>query len=177
MPISLIIEDGAMPTGANVYADIAYADGYLASRGVSAWADADDDTKLAALVRAADTLNSYRWKGITVAPGRIMAWPRKGMAYAEGTPVPDNIVPAQVANAQCELAGSILADEADPLAPVNTSQGAVVSEKVDVIAVSYAAPDTNAYSGKTGYPAVDALLRPFLAGGSGKFGIVEMERG
>ena len=36
--MSLIVEDGTMPEGANTYASVADADAYLLSRGVSDWA-------------------------------------------------------------------------------------------------------------------------------------------
>jgi hypothetical protein len=166
-----------MPEGANSYTDIAGADAYLSSRGALDWAIADDDTKAAALVRACDTLNTYHYKGQVSAPGRVMAWPRKQMVYADGSPAPMDAIPAQVINAQIELAGNIITDSADPLAPVDKSQGAVTSEKVDVISVSYATPETNAYKGLTGFPAVDALLRGFLSGNGGRFGVVEVGRG
>lgn len=177
MAIPLIVEDGSMKDGANTYATTAQADAYLAARGAEKWAELDDDGKTIALIRAADTLNSYNWKGVTAKPGRVMTWPRKGVAYADGTPVKEDEVPLQIVNAQCELAGAIVTNEADPLAPVDTTVGAVTSEKVDVIAVSYAEPDSNAYTGITGYPAVDGLLKQFLRGGSGRFGVVEVGRG
>lgn len=179
MPIELIVETGTMPPGANTYVSLDDYRNYKAQRDPEYDPDAaDSEGEKSTLIRATDTLNSYRWKSVAVDPGRIMAWPRKHMEYADGSPVHDNVVPAQVVAAQCEIAGAIEAAEGkDPLAPVDASQGAITSEKVDVIAVSYATPDTNAYTGKTGYPAVDALLRPFLRGGSGAFGIVEMGRG
>lgn len=177
MTIKLTVEDGTMPEGANTYADMDFVNAYLASRGVAGWAEADADSRAAALIRAADVLNSYYWKGETAEPGRVMTWPRKGMCYAGGVGVPENSVPVQVQNAQCEIAGAVIAGDTDPLAQVDTAKGAVTSEKVDVIGVSYTDPSTNSYSGKTGYPAVDGLLRPFLGGMGGGFGIVELGRG
>ena len=177
MPISLIVEDGSVMQNANTYVGIEYADSYLAQRGASEWADKEDDDKAAALIRASDTLNSFKWNGVTVEPGRIMAWPRKHMLFTDKSPVQENFIPEQIKSAQCEIAADILLNGADPLAPVDASRGAVTSESVDVISIAYATPETNNYSGATGYPAVDGLLRPFLSGGEGRFGIVELGRG
>ena len=177
MSIKLIVEDGTLPENANTYADVDFADAFLASRGAAEWAIADEETKATALIRATDTLNSYRWKGLPVEDTRIMAWPRTGVVYASGTEVPADVVPIQVKNATCELAGNIVATHTDPLAQVDTSVGAVTSEKVDVIGVSYAAPETNTYTGKTGFPFVDALLRPFLKGYGKGLSVVELGRG
>ena len=177
MSIDLVVEDGTMPDGANTYADIDFADAFLASRGAAEWAVADEDTKAAAIIRATDTLNSYRWKGLPVEDTRIMAWPRTGVVYASGAGVPADTVPIQVKNATCELAGNIVATHTDPLAQIDASVGAVTSEKVDVIGVSYAAPETNAYTGKTGFPFIDALLRPFLKSNGKGLSVVELGRG
>ena len=178
MAIQFTVEDGQMPDGANTYASLDDFQKYVAQRdpGYDP-SSADVDVESANLIRAADFLNSLRWKGTTAKPGRILAWPRKGMVYADCSPVGENEIPVQVINAQCEVAASMAGQDSDPLAPVDKTVGAVTSEKVDVIAVSYSSPDTNAYSGKTGYPAVDALLASFLSGGSGKFGIVDVRRG
>ena len=177
MPITLIVEDGTMPAGANSYVDIASADNYLAQRGAYAWVGKEDDEKASALIRAADTLNTFNWNGADAESGRIMAWPRKHMLFIDKSPVQENFIPDQIKSAQCEIAADILLNQADPLAPVDTSQGAVTSEKVDVVSLTYATPETNNYNGITGYPAVDGLLRPFLSGNEGKFGVVELGRG
>lgn len=178
MAAPLVIEDGSMPIGANTYAGLAEADAYLSGRGIAAWAAMDEDSKAVTLIRAADVLNGYRWQGSPVAPGRIMAWPRAGLSYddAAETPVPADAVPTAVVMAQCELAGELAGGSA-PLAAVNTSAGPVTSEKVDVVAVTYGDPADSAYTGVTGFPAVDGLLRPFLLRASRKFGLVELVRG
>lgn len=182
----LIIEDGSLPVGANSYADIAAADAYALARApaaaeFAAWLAADTARKTALLIRATDVLNSYAWKGAPVLAQRLMAWPRAGVAYADGTAVGAEAVPPQVAQAQCELAAALL-NGAEPLAAVDTTRGAVLSEGVAGISISYAAPDSGSHAGSTGFPAVDALLRGFLAasggcGGNGGCGMTEAGRG
>ena len=173
----LIIENGKMPDGANTYAGLDEADAYLSGRGLAAWAEADIASRSAALLRAADVLNSYAWRGNTAAPGRVMAWPRSGMAYAGGEAVPADRVPVRVVQAQCELAGAMIGGDT-PLAAVDKSRGPVTVERVDAVSVSYADPRSCVYAGATGYPAVDALLRPFLRPGlGGGFCLKETGRG
>jgi hypothetical protein len=170
MPVQLIVEDGSMPDGANTYVDAGFVDAYLEARGNAAWLAANDDVRTIALVRAADVLNSYRWKGVSSSPGRIMAWPRKNVAYADATPVPENVIPAQVKNAQCELAALINGGE-NPLAPV-AHAGKIISEShsvtdggVDVLGAD-SHSDSYTYekgvSYETLYPAIVGLLRDFL---------------
>ena len=86
--MSLIVEDGTMPEGANTYASVADADAYLLSRGVSDWAappssDLEPDPQLsakeAALIRSADYLNGLKWKGEKIEYDWPMAWPRAGV--------------------------------------------------------------------------------------------------
>ena len=119
MTIELTVETGAIVENANSYVKLTFADAYLASRGNADWAKGEEDARATALIRAADVLNSYRWKGQPVEPGRIMAWPRRGMEYSPGNPVSENVVPIQVQNSQCEIAAAIVARGADPLGQVD----------------------------------------------------------
>ena len=170
MPARLTIEDGSMPDNANTYVDIGFADGYLGTRGNAAWLAADAEAKAVALIRSADVLNSYPWKGNAAAPDRIMAWPRKGVAYADKTPVPEEVIPQQVKNAQCELAALINGGE-NPLAPV-AHAGKVISESHSVSEGGIDALGGDSHSDsytyekgvsyETLYPAVAGLLRAFL---------------
>lgn len=178
MAITIIVEDGSMPSGANSYVSLGEFAEYAEERGQGAeWNKFDESSRQSALIRAADTLNTYNWKGSPAESGRVMTWPRKGMVYADGATVPESFIPTQMKLAQCELAMNVLFNSVDPLAPVDTASGAVTSERVDVISVSYGDPSTNNYSGQTGYPAVDAWLKPFLKGGSGRFSLGEIGRG
>lgn len=177
MAVALIIEDGSMPEGANTYASLAFIKEYLEARARMGFSDMDEAEQAAIMLDATAYINIQSYEGVTAKPGRIMAFPRKDLQYADGTPVPQNVVPAQVPIAQAELCG-FMAEGEDLLAPVDKSQGVITSERVDVIAVSYAEPDTSSYVGHTGYPAVDGLLNAFLKGsGSGSFGVVEVGRG
>lgn len=130
--MALILEDGTMPEGANVYADVETADVWQMARGSESWpADEDPETvakKESALVLAADYLNGLKWKGKRAVSGRVMAWPRVGVIDGDGYHVADDVVPQQVVNANCFLAR--LAFEGEELQPSLERGGRVQSEKV-----------------------------------------------
>jgi hypothetical protein len=178
MSVELIVEDGIIKNDANTFISLENFQAWLKQRDPEYEPAAGEaDTEASALIRSCDVLNSYSWKGENVDPERVMSWPRKGMLYPDNIPVPENKIPARVIMAQCEIAKDLLNDGADPLDRVDVSKGAVTSEKVDAIGVTYAEPASNNYSGITGFPGVDALLKPFLRGSGGKFGVVELGRG
>ncbi|KAL1110000.1 hypothetical protein AAG570_014016, partial [Ranatra chinensis] len=160
--MTLIIEDGTMPAGANSYATVAQADDRLIARGNTKWGSLTLQDKEKILLQACDVINSYSYLGKTTLPGRIMAFPRIGIEYSEGVPVPENFIPLQVIYAQIEIAGSMASDSFMPLKRVDTTKGAVTSASVDVISVSYSDPVKSSYQGTTGFPYVDSLLKPFF---------------
>ncbi|MEQ8396505.1 DnaT-like ssDNA-binding protein [Thalassobaculum sp.] len=137
--------------GVDVYADRAEADAYFAVRGVTAWSDADEAARDAALVRATGWLEGhYRWVGRLVDPSQPLAWPRAGARDSEGRVVDG--IPDRVKAACAELALIALTQD---LAPPLERGGRVLSERVGSVEISYAA---EAPAGRS-FPAVDALLR------------------
>lgn len=133
--MTLIAEDGTKPEGANVYADVSVCNEWQQARGSETWpaSDGAEDPEItarkdAALILAADYLNGLKWKGRRAASGRVMAWPRVGVVDGDGYHVADDVVPQQVVNANCYLAG--LAFEGEELQPSLERGGRVQSEKV-----------------------------------------------
>ncbi|HSW65281.1 MAG TPA: DnaT-like ssDNA-binding protein [Dissulfurispiraceae bacterium] len=156
MPITLTVEDGTRPTGANTYASLADADAYWADRGNSTWEDATDDEKAAALIQATDYLNGLPWIGRKVAI-RVMAWPRYDVivdSYALGS----DEIPDEVVQATCYMAGEIIGG-ATPLAatdrPLTKLTAGAVSMEWD--AASSQAPE---------YPALKSILRGYIMAGN-----------
>lgn len=185
--MSLIVEDGTMPPGANSYASVEDADAYLVPRGVSGWPSPSDPpdpnlaAKEAALIRASDWLNTLLWKGERIDPLWTMAWPRAGVPLSKRDIngvmqfVPHNVVPVAVQRACIELAALIFAGE-NPLEPVERG-GRVASETVGPISTSY----FNDAPSQTLYPAVSGLIGAFLSEIPGKesklSGCVQVGRG
>ena len=167
MSIELVVEDGTMPEGANTYASPNTITAYLAPRGAKEWADLSDDDKAVFAIQATDFLNGLPYRGVPVASGRIMAWPQKGQRYADGTAVPENVVPVQVVYALCELC----AFAADGRFTFRTTReeavGSLISQNVNGVASSFAVPESDVYKGVTGFSSVDKLLAPFLKKGGG----------
>ncbi len=196
--LTLIVEDGTLPEGANCYAGLAEADAWLVPRGL--WpptpvlVDAETGeekpdavmvaAKTAALLRGADWLNVLpggRWKGKPVEEGRVMAWPR---LTAPG--VVSGVVPAGVKIANMEIA-ALFYGGSNPLAPVEHG-GAVrslsdsESETVGPLTESASRSVTYAADApaETLYPAVAGLLAPYLDVVPGRRGggrCLNLERG
>ena len=152
MPITLTVEDGTRPTGANTYASLADANAYWADRASATWADATDDEKAAALIQATDYLNGLSWTGRKVAM-RTMAWPRVDVTV-DGYAVGSDEVPDEVVNACCYMAGEFIGG-ADPLA---AQDRALSSMKVGSVEMSWEQVSSPAPQ----YPALKSILRGLL---------------
>ena len=154
MPITLTVEDGTRPTGANTYASLADANAYWADRGNATWTDATDDEKSEALIKATAYINGLSWATGTPV-GDDMAWPRSGAVAPSGGCFSMSMVPKAVVNATCYMAGEILAGN-DPLAmqdrPALEINAGAVGVKFDPNAPI--APQ---------FPAVRSILRGFLS--------------
>jgi hypothetical protein len=157
--MALIVETGAIVTGAESYCTVAFANTYLANRGYTAWDALDDtDAKEPALRKATDYMLAMfkgRWQGEIVDEDQALDWPRYDVVV-DGYEVDYTIVPEAVKRACAELA--YRASTAD-LSP-DLTQG-VISEQVGSISVTY---DKNSPQ-RTRYAYVDALLAPYLTSG------------
>lgn len=91
-------------------ASVAMADEYLAVDPVrgARWATKSTDQKGGLLVAATRRLNLFSYKGEkTGGSAQVDAWPRTGVTYPDGTPVPDTEIPLDVVNATILLAGTM----------------------------------------------------------------------
>ena len=152
MAITLIVEDGTRPTGANTYASLADANAYWADRGNATWADATDDEKSSALIQATAYLNGLSWTGSKVAP-RKMAWPRVDVEI-DGYMVGSDEIPDAVIDATCYMAGEILGG-AEPLA---AQDRALSSMTVGSVSMTWDAASPQAPQ----YPAIRSILRGYI---------------
>jgi len=180
--VAIVVETGAIVSGANSYVSVAEADAYHAARGNTAWADTSDVLKEAALIRSAEMLESmYRghWIGyktnnnVAVSP-QPLAWPRKKLVDSETEPLVDidgidigiNSIPAQIEKAQLEAA---LIELTTRIIPSVIEPGSYVqSESVDgAVSRSFfpTKPMTNTY------PILDRLLQGLASPGSNSLGM------
>lgn len=155
------------------YGTVAGADSYHAARGNAGWAGTDE-VKTAALVRASQYVDglagtttpsgcTYYWPGVK-SGGRAQrqAWPRRDAFDADGNPLADDEVPAEVVEATYEAALRELTSPGS-LNPDFQPGQVVKREKVDVLETTYAVSDNaGADALRPVFGAVDALLAPVL---------------
>jgi hypothetical protein len=95
------------------YATVAEADGRLAVDPLRSptWAPKTTDEKSVLLVASTNRLDLLNWAGEKAGgASQKNAWPRTGVTYPDGTPVPSDAVPYEVETACSLLAGSIAMD-------------------------------------------------------------------
>ncbi len=154
--MALIVETGSIVAGADAYCTEQYADDYHESMGNTAWnavVDKEAAIRKATLYMSQNYWN--RWAGIRTYQHQYLDWPRYGIV-AFGYPVQQDVIPDAIKRACADLAlkastGELLADQ----------DIAVVREKIGPIETEY---DKNASQRKK-YPAIDAMLAPYLSGG------------
>jgi hypothetical protein len=104
-----------MPTpvvGTDSYVTVAEADAYhLASIHGANWTAAVNLTKEQALLTATRMLERQEWVGTKTSPVQALDWPRTGVTYPDGTPVPSATVPQFIKDAECELALALINDQ------------------------------------------------------------------
>ncbi|MCA1906247.1 MAG: hypothetical protein LDL11_06635 [Desulfarculus sp.] len=157
MPISLVVETGAVVSGANCFVDLATADAYFALRANATWAAATTAAKEAAIIRGADFLcQAYRFKGARYQQTQALCWPRIGVSDGDGRAIAFNVIPQALRDANCEAALRALGGD---LAPDETKE--VVRKSVA------GAVDTTYRAGSPAktYPVIDRLLAGLVQGG------------
>jgi len=150
--MTIIVETGAIVSGANSYVSLADADSYHSLRLNAGWTGTDA-VKEAALVRAAQYIDvRYSFDGVPMNSEQPMAWPRYIWLDTDNRYVPSDSIPQCVKDAQCEVALLAISGE---LLPAQDRGGRIASQSVSGVAVSYFA---DAPSGRT-FPLIDAILR------------------
>lgn len=117
-----------LTVGADSYATVAELQARASEYGGALPSDTVAQAVL--LRRAAEAMNALPWRGIPATPEQPLAWPRRGVPG-----VGHDAIPLAVKAAQCALAAELHTDDMDP---PEQRRGAVVRERVDVLAVEYA---------------------------------------
>jgi hypothetical protein len=158
--MSLTLEDGSGVAGAVSFVQASFADTFHAARGNTAWTGTEA-VKEAALVRAFDYLSNekrYRYRGTRSTTTQVAPFPRTGCTELGGSAeYAANDIPWRMKHAQCVAALAALSGE---LESALGRGGAITSESVGPISVSYAADAPR----DTVYTGVDGLLEPLLWG-------------
>lgn len=173
----ITVEDGTIIAGANAYASLAEVDAYHEDRGNTAWVNASDEDKEAAMLRATAGLESQyreRWIGFKAnhndanAPQNL-AWPRKDrkaettadgyttttmtpLVDYDGIVIPVDGIPVQLIAAYQEIC---LIEITEPFVSVRLSRDDMLKyQRVDVIEQQWM---TNAPA-TVHYPHIDLML-------------------
>jgi len=105
--MALVVEDGTVVEDANAYADVAYADAYLAANihVFAQWDALAQEQKEFLLVWATRELDAQAtWRGSKTDEESPLRWPRTGVYDVDGVPIGVNEIPTALKNAVCELA-------------------------------------------------------------------------
>jgi hypothetical protein len=158
--MALIIEDGTGVLNANSYGTVAGARSYALNRGVVL--SATDSDVEAQLIKATDYLESQDYLGNQVSFTQSLQWPRQNLYYDPDDPIPSNVIPPSLINAQYQLVVEQQnGTDLQPSVPGNTDgSGAVVEERVDVIMTRYS--ERIRTTSQPYMPKVDALLRGLI---------------
>ncbi len=140
MPITLVATPGAV--NANSFATVdeyrAYWTAHLYNTLQLA---ADDEGVKAALITVGKGLNDLlQWTGGATDDVQAMTWPRKGMTTRNGFAIPQDTIPQELKNSQCEWAGQYVASD---LFQTNAAlQQGIASVRAGPVSVTY--KDTSA---------------------------------
>ena len=98
--MALVIETGALVSGANSYVTVANFSDWAASRGIIH--TIDDNEIEQKILRAMDYFESLRFLGVKRDENQSLQWPRE-QVYIDGYSVDSDEIPTQVKNALYEL--------------------------------------------------------------------------
>lgn len=149
----------------SAYNSVALADIYLAVDPVRAapWATKNTDGKGGLLVAATRRIDLFTFPGEkTGGEAQTTQWPRTGVSYADGTPVPDDTIPQDIIDATTLLAGTMASTPA--AAQAGSSGSNKKRLKAGSAEIEYFRPtDGVPLQDETAY----ALLKNWLASASG----------
>jgi hypothetical protein len=166
--MALTIEIGQGISDAESYASVDDADTYFTNRGITIWGDVTVVEKEQALRRATDYMTQNyrgRWLGARRTIEQALDWPRVNVQITvDGEWVygfnyfPFDKVPNEVKRACIELA-------------LRASMGELTEDTSQAVLLETIGPITTEYDPysirQKQYPAVDAILKPYLSGRTG----------
>lgn len=155
----------ALTVDVDTYVTEAELAAYALARGITV--SGDPSVLLTKAMDYLDTLEAS-WQGMRTDALQALAWPRYPV-YIYGSLISDSAIPQQLKNAQCQLA--IEADTQDLMPTVSVGgKGSVISEKVDVIEISYGTGQGNT---QPIFSAVNKILKPLIdaVGGGSNFNV------
>lgn len=163
--MSLVIEDGSLPTGANAFVGVAEVRAFAAFRASTIPAEdpAGDAAIEAAIVKATDFIEGLRdrFQGSKATQAQELCFPRYGMRV-DGFIVSPDEIPKVLKSAQCQLALDALAGV--DLQPSGDGREKI-REKIDVLETEW--KPGGGSNPQPGLTKARALLAPLLKTGGG----------
>jgi hypothetical protein len=182
--MAIVVEDGTGLANSNSYASVDDFTTFTTDRGETTIAEADEDQKEIALIKAADYMEQkYRllWKGSRAQSDQRMSWPRRGvdvpdffdpffrdlsnipLSFQDTLFIPENEVPYEVQVAQLLIAKETFsADQSSGV--LQGALGRVTKrEKLGVLEVEYFNAEDGSARQTTVYWDAQKTIEPFLA--------------
>ncbi len=125
--MTLTVENGSIVTGANSYISTTDFTAYATARGITLVTAAEQ-----LLIRAMDYIESLQFIGTKVESDQPVQWPRTGV-YIDGYAFPDDDIPQQLIDGQCQVAIAI--DQGND--PMLDYAPAVKRKKVGPLEIEY----------------------------------------
>jgi hypothetical protein len=170
--MAIIVEDGSGFPDANAYIDIPYVSVYLLGEQLEAWEALSEPEQESAIIMSTRYIDGLEFIGTRRTLEQGLSWPRTNVAY-EGFEIKG--VPVAVKKASAEAVGLILGG-AEFFS--NEADREMVTEKIDVIAVTYKQSSGSDTKVATKFEVINRLLKGFIKTniGSGGFGVARVER-
>lgn len=166
----LIVENGMGVENANSYVTLYAFVAYCTLYDYSEILELSEEAQVAALVKACDLLQTYKYRGVQTYTQQGLAFPRlECFPRGASLPIPFDKVPTPVKRAQ--MAAAISSAQGINLQPNIDPGGFVIKEKVGPIETEYANGMSNGLTMPI-FTAVDAMLADYLQyGGSGRYAL------
>lgn len=163
--MALIVETGALVSGADSFVTVAEYAAYVAANVKSDYSGTEA-TQEVNLRRAAQYLDrNIAWVGMRQYKTQALPWPRLVNGLVRDWPVDPDTVPQAVKDAQCELAYQFEADGIDPYEAITDDTTRVKVGPIEVDTLPTSAPRM---------VVIEGLLGPYRTTGGGQ---VRMVRG
>jgi hypothetical protein len=162
--MTIVVEDGSAPSGANSYVSEDELDTYADDRATEL-ADGDAEAALIRASAAVDARYRGRYPGYrTNGRAQSMEWPRTAAYDNEWNPIAGNEVPVELKNAVCEIAIRELSSPGSFIPDLERG-GQIKMLKAGSVEIEYA---DNAIATTT-FQLVDGILAPILSSAVASF--------
>lgn len=155
--MALVVETGAIITGANTYVSLSFADTFCVDLGLTSWAALGTSSREAAILRGMAFVETMRFKGVKSDVDQPLKWPRDGVYDEDGFAIEPDAIPEALKKGTARAAYE---EGIIPGALQGSRETGIKRQKVDVLEIEYFTHSGNVQStfdGINGYLA--GLLR------------------